>query len=250
MKTAVKTASDKKSIKQGKKTNLLSTQRYLQFAEVHDDILVLKNGGLRAVLEVDSINFNLKSESEQQAIIESYQRFLNALNFPVQIQIRSRKLDIDNYLDDLRVREKKLTNDLLQSQMQGYIEYVEKLVEFSDIMEKKFYVVVPLTPARSDKKGVLSGFLQYITPADTVVDIMKRKREFKDLKKELENRINTVKTALENCGLNVRQLSTQKIIELFYQAYNPDMARAQKYSSLEEMAMQNNPGDSLVVDKK
>ncbi len=243
-------ANEKKDIKKGKKTEALSTQRYLQFSEVHDDVLVLKNGGLRAVLEVGSINFNLKSEQEQQAIIQGYQRFLNALNFPVQILIRSRKLDIDVDLDDLRLRQKKIPNELLQNQMEGCIEYVQKLVEYSDIMEKKFYVVVPLTPARSDKKGVFSSFFEYISPVDTVLDIMKRKREFKDLKKELDNRINTVKTALENCGLSVSQLSTQEIIEIFYQAYNPDLARSQKYSSLEEMSVEKNPGDNLVADEE
>lgn len=250
MATVAPPKDEQKKIKQGKKTEALSTQRYLQFAEVHDDVLALKNGGLRAVLEVGSINFNLKSEDEQQSIIKGYQRFLNALNFPVQILVRSRKLDIDKYLNDLRIREKKIANNLLRDQMNGYIEYVEKLVEFSDIMEKKFYIVVPLTPARADKKGVISSFMEYITPADTVMDIMKRKREFKDLKKELDNRINTVKTALENCGLSVTQLSTQKIIEIFYQAYNPDLARSQKYSSAEEMSIEDNPGDNLVTDEK
>lgn len=246
-----KTSSkDQKNIKQGKKTNLLSTQRYLQFSEVHDDILVLKNGGLRAVLEVGSINFNLKSEEEQAAIIQGYQRFLNALNFPVQILIRSRKLDIDAYIEDLRVRQKKHTNPLLQEQMEHYIDYVAKLVEYSDIMEKKFYVVVPHTPPRSGKKGTVASFMEYINPADTVLDIIKRKKEFKSLKKELENRINTVKTALENCGLGVTQLSTQKIIELFYQAYNPDLARTQKFSSAEDTALEMNPSDNLVPDEQ
>ena len=242
--------NDQQSVKKGQKNAFISTQRYLQFAEVHDDVLVLKNGGIRAALEVSSINFNLKSEEEQQSIIQGYQRFLNALNFPIQILVRSRKLDIDRYLEDLRVRQRKHTNDLLRVQMESYIEYIEKLVEYSDIMEKRFFVVVPMTPSRSDKKGMFSSFLNYIKPADTVMDIMIRKREFKRLKQELANRIETVKTGLENCGLNVTQLDTQKIIELFYQAYNPDRARTQKYSSSDEMAVVGDPGENLVVDEK
>lgn len=242
-------ADDKKSVKKGKSNPLISTQRFLQFAEVHDDILVLKNGGLRAVIEVNSINFNLKSEDEQDAIIQSYQRFLNALNFPVQVLVRSRKLDIDLYIDDLKVRKRKLTNDLLRLQMDNYIQYIEKLVEFSDIMEKRFFVVVPATPARSDKKGMMFSFLSYIKPDDTVMDIIKRKQEFKNLKKELESRVGTVQTALGNCGLSVSQLSTQKIIELFYQAYNPDLSRSQKFSSSDDMSLGGTPGDNLVADE-
>ena len=122
-------ATKKSSVRQGDQKQMISTQRYLQFAEVHDDVLVLKNGGLRAVLEVASVNFNLKSEAEQEALISSYQGFLNVLNFPVQIYIRSRKLDIDSYIASLRQIQSQHTNDLLREQMGGYIEFVQRLVE-------------------------------------------------------------------------------------------------------------------------
>ncbi len=239
----------KNSIRDGKKGKLVSTQRYLQFSEVHDDTLVLKNGGLRAVLEVSSMNFNLKSEAEQKAIIHSYQSFLNALNFPVQILVRSRKLDIDHYIADLEARHSKISNPLLQQQMGDYIDYISRLVEYSDIMEKKFFVVVPLNPVRAQKKGIFASFLDYIQPEDSVEKIIKRKREFKNLKKELDNRLQTVKTALENCGLGVRQLKTEEIIQLFYQAYNPDKARTQKFHSMADLATDGTPMDNLVPDK-
>ncbi|PID70406.1 hypothetical protein CSB37_01815 [bacterium DOLZORAL124_38_8] len=235
------TKDEQRAIKRkAQKGSMLSTQKYLQFAEAHDNILVLKDGGIRAVLEVSSVNFNLKSESEQDAIISGYQSFLNALNFPVQILIKSRKLDIDGYIDLLKDRMRKITNSLLKQQMEGYIEFVSKLVEFSDIMEKKFYVVVPVTPARAETKSALSSFLAYIAPGDTVMDILKRKAEFKNLKKQLETRINVTKTALENCGVGVRQLKTEEIIEIFYKTYNPQMARNQKIENLEEIALEKN----------
>ena len=238
------------SVRQGSQNQLISTQRYLQFSEVHDDTLVLKNGGLRAVLEIQSVNFNLKSEAEQSALIGSYQGFLNALNFPVQIQVRSRKLDIDVYIADLKKRQNKIENDLLREQMAGYIDFVQKLVEYSDIMEKKFFVVVPLDPSRSQNKSMWASFLNYIQPEDTVANIMTRKREFKELKKELDARVNTVKTALENCGLGVTPLTTEQIIQLFYQAYNPDLARTQKFSDAEKMSIGEAPSDSLIPDEK
>lgn len=238
------------SVRKGQKNPQLSTQRYLQFAEVHDDVLVLKNGGLRSVLEVNSINFNLKSEDEQESIIRGYQGFLNALNFPTQILVRSRKLDIDQYLDSLRDREKKIENELLRTQMTEYIEYVQKLVEYADIMEKRFFVVVPLDPARATKKGAFGSFMEYIQPDDTVMKVLQRKREFKNLKKELDSRIGTVTTALGNCGLTIKKLSTEEIIQLFYQAYNPDISRTQKYNSMEDLAVEGNPGDNVTVNEK
>ena len=246
----MKKNSAKNSVRQGKKAELISTQRYLQFSEVHDDTLVLKNGGIRSILEVSSMNFNLKSEAEQKAIIRSYQNFLNALNFPVQILVRSRKLDIDQYINDLERRYSEIRNSLLQQQMGEYIDYIHQLIEYSDIMEKKFYVIVPLDPARAQKKGIFESFWSYITPEDTVEKVIQRKREFKKLKKDLDARTQTVKTALENCGLGVRKLKTEEIIQLFYQAYNPDKARTQKFRSMKELATDGVPADNLIPDDK
>ena len=240
----------KSSVRQTSENQMISTQRYLQFSEVHDDTLVLKNGGIRAILEVQSVNFNLKSEAEQNALISSYQGFLNTLNFPVQIQIRSRKLDIDAYIAKLKKRQNEIENDLLREQMAGYIDFVQKLVEYSDIMEKKFFVVVPIDPARAQKKSVWASFLDYIQPEDTVANIMTRKREFKSLKKELDARVNTVKTALENCGLGISLLTTEQIIQTFYQAYNPDLARTQKFSESDKMSIGETPADNLIADEK
>ena len=238
------------SVRQGSQNQLISTQRYLQFSEVHDETLILKNGGLRAILEIQSVNFNLKSTAEQEALISSYQGFLNALNFPVQIQIRSRKLDIDAYIADLKNRQGKIENDLLREQMAGYTDFIQRLVEYSDIMEKKFFVIVPLDPIRSQKRSAWASFLQYIQPEDTVANIMTRKREFKNLKKELDARVNTVKTALENCGLGVTPLKTEQIIQIFYQAYNPDLARTQKFSDAGKMSIGESPSDNLVPNEK
>jgi hypothetical protein len=236
----------KETVKNGKKNAFLSTQRYLQFASTHDDVLVLKNGGLRAIIEVSSINFNLKSEDEQNAIIHSYQRFLNSLNFPTQILIKSRKLDIDKYLENLKIKKNEIENPLLKNQMGEYIEYISKLVEFTDIMEKKFYVIVPTNPMRAEKVSTISNFMAYIKPDDTVLEIITRRKEFKTLKKDLDNRVNIVKTALENCGLNVTQLSTQKIIEIFYRSYNPQLSRNQKLSPVEGLALSDPPEKNLV----
>ncbi len=239
-------SNKEQKVKTAKKNKSLSTQRYLQFAGVKDNTLILKNGGLRAVMEVSSVNFSLKSEEERDSIINSYQQFMNSLDFPVQILVRSRKLDIDNYLEDLRQKMRNLKNVLLQEQMKDYIEYVQKLVEYSDIMEKRFFVVIPQNPSRAEKTSLISKFLAYIMPDDTVMDILKRRKEFKSLKNQLDQRANVVETALGNCGLGINQLKTEEIIELFYQVYNPQLARAQKMGTIEELAVTNGAEDNMV----
>jgi len=192
------------------------------------------------------VNFNLKSEEEQNAIIYSYQRYLNALNFPAQILIKSRKLDIDLYLENLKEKMRHQQNELLKRQMAEYIEYIAKLVEYADIMEKKFYVVVPQNPPRAEKKSFLQSFWEKIHPDDKVEDIIRRRQEFKTLKTGLDERINVVTTGLENCGLSVKKLDTQSVIELFYQSYNPQLAREEKLASVDSYAMEKNPEDNLV----
>lgn len=228
-----------KSTVQQKKGNLqTSTQLYLNLSEIRDNVFVLKNGGMRAILQVSSINFNLKSEQEQNAIIFSYQGFLNTLEFPLQILIRSRKLDIDKYLDSLTEKREKQSNPLLQRQTLEYIEYIKKLVEYADIMEKNFYVIVPVDPFRSQSPTVFQQFWQYLHPQDTIEKIRQRHREFDDLKKKLTQRVNLVKTGLENCNLRVAQLNTQQLVELFYQVYNPITSRNEKLQDVNNYNLQ------------
>ncbi len=224
------------TVRQGQSKNSpsLSTQTYLKIAEIRDDTLVLKNGGLRAILRVSSINFNLKSEEEQNAIIYSYQGFLNTLEFPVQIVIRSKKLDIDEYLEKLKKMGEKQTNALLQRQTYEYVEYISKLVEYADIMEKEFFVVIPYDPYRSEKLNYIQKFFQNINAKDIYENIKKRHEEFEQLKKGLNQRVNISKSGLENCGLKVSQIDTKGLIELFYNIYNPSASRYEKAKNIKE----------------
>ncbi len=193
---------------------------------------------MRSILQVSSINFNLKSEQEQNAIIYAYQGFLNTLDFPIQILVRSRKLDIDKYLDSLNEKREKQTNMLLQRQTFEYIEYIKKLVEYADIMEKNFYVIVPIDPFRVQSMTVFQKFWQYLHPYDSIDQIRIRHQEFDDLKKKLTTRVNTVKAGLENCNLRTVQLNTQQLVELFYQVYNPVTSRNEKLNDVNKYDLQ------------
>lgn len=230
------TPQTQESVRQGqaKQTPAISTQTYLKISEIRDDTLVLKNGGIRAILKVSSINFNLKSDDEQNAIIYSYQGFLNTIEFPIQIVVRSKKLDIDEYLEKLKKIGEKQTNSLLQRQTFEYVEYIAKLVEYADIMEKEFFVVVPYDPYRSEKTNFIQKFFQNINAKDSYETIKRRHEEFENLKKGLNQRVNTVKIGLENCGLKVTQLNTRDLIELYYSIYNPIASRYEKGKSVRE----------------
>lgn len=232
------TPTPKDSVKGDKKNKKLSTQLYLKVAEVRDDVAVLKNGGLRAVLKTSSINLNLKSEQEQNAVIYSYQNFLNSLEFPIQIVVRSKKLDLEQYIEKLKKIGVKQSNPLLQKQTFEYIEYVSRLVEYADIMEKQFYVVIPQDPIGEERRGFLKSFFESIFPGDDVAKIKKRHSQFEELKKRITQRVNTVRAGLESCGLRVDPLTTQELIELFYETYNPLTSRSQRFEPNTELALQ------------
>jgi len=220
-----------KTVRQRKTNSSASTQIHLPIAEIKDNVVVLKNGGMRSVIQTSSVNFNLKSESEQNALIYSFQSFLNTLEFPIQILIRSKKLNIDNYLDNLNAIASRQENPLLKKQTLQYIEYIKKLVEYADIMEKKFFVIIPFDPIRARSVGFLASFWQNIHPKDSLEAVRQRHREFMSLKKGLAARVNLVKSGLASCNLRVEELNTKQLVELFFEIYNPETARNQKINN-------------------
>jgi hypothetical protein len=202
-----------------------STQQYLDILEIRDNTVILRNGTVAGVLLVSSINFMLKSDEEQEAVIEAYTSFLNTIDFPLQIVIQSRRLDIDDYLENLTKVEQQQPNELLKVQTQYYRQYISDLVVGSDIMTKRFYVVVPYTP-KIDRPGkFFSRLMDTFTPTSTIH--LKRK-QFEDYREALYKRIDHVANALSSAGLKSIVLDTQGLIELYYNTYNPETSREQE----------------------
>ncbi|HOF42483.1 MAG TPA: hypothetical protein PLF86_01385 [Candidatus Moranbacteria bacterium] len=196
----------------------LSTQKYVDVEEIRDGVIVLKNGSLRAVLLVSSINFDLKATEEQDAIINQYQNFLNSLDFPIQIVVSSRKLNITPYLDFLKKKEGELTNELLSLQLSEYRNFIKNLTDVSNIMSKFFYVVVPFYPIESSKGGFFDKFLGGKGSQSQVL----RKRElFETYKNQLWQRVDHISAGLSGTGLKITMLKTEELIELLYNSYNP-----------------------------
>lgn len=221
------------------KTNTLSsgrittsTQQYLDIAEIKDDVVVMRDGTLRAVLLVSSINFALKSEDEQEAIVSSYVGFLNNISFPVQIVIQSRKLNIEGYLEELKQKEKEQMNELLKIQTKEYIQYIQELVSIGDIMSKSFYVVIPYNPLSDKHKGFFNSVSEVFKPATLVR--MKGKR-FDRHKSELTRRIESIVSGLGSAGLKTAQLDTQSLIELYYNTYNPTTSENEKLTEMKNL---------------
>lgn len=209
-----------------------STQSYLDIAEIKEGTMVLKDGSLRVVIAVSSTNFSLKSNEEQNALINAYQNFLNSLNFPIQIVMQSRKLDIHTYLSRLRSYMQEQSNELLKLQTQEYIEYIGKLVEFASIMNKTFYVVVPYSSGIAIQEGFLSKLGKIFNP---VKGISSRKLEFEKSREQLTQRVNQITGELGSMGLRSIVLSTEELIELLYNSYNPTNSAQIKIKDIQEL---------------
>lgn len=208
-----------------------STQQYLDIAEIKENTIIMRDGSLRAVLVVSSINFSLKSVDEQNALISSYQNFLNSLEFAIEILMQSRKLDIHSYLDKLRSVMQQQTNELLRLQTQEYIEYISKLIEFASIMNKTFYVIIPLTTGAT-KTGLMERLTNLLSPAR---EISGKSVGFEHAHEELSKRVNQVSSALASLGLKTISLNTEELVELMYNSYNFNTASPIKIKSIEEL---------------
>lgn len=204
----------------GGATGGLSTQKYVDVEEVRDGVIILKNGSLRAVLLVSSINFDLKATEEQDSIISQYQNFLNSLDFPMEIIVSSRKLNINPYLDYLKKKETQLTNELLSMQLAEYSNFIKNLASVSNIMSKYFYVVVPFHPVENTKSGILD---RLFGSTNSQMAVAKRRELFDTYKNQLWQRVDHVSAGLSGTGVKVTPLKTEELIELLYNSYNPSM---------------------------
>jgi len=212
-----------------------STQKYLKISEFRDGLAILQDGTLRAVMICSSVNFALKGEEEQSALISAYMQFLNSLDFPIQIVIQSRKLDIDNYIRRLREAEKALQNELLKNQIAGYIEYIQQLIELQEIMTKRFFIIVPFNPLGAKNKS----FWQRLKETFFPVALIKVKKEtMAKYKEEINLRITNIAGNLQGMGVDSRVLDTQGLIELFYNAYNPTTSQNQKITDLSKLNLE------------
>lgn len=185
------------------KRSKASSRRQIQIKEVKDSVLVLPNNSYRTVLESSSINFELKSEDEQDALIDNYQNFLNSLPTTLQILIRVREVDIDRYLEEFSKNLSGENEKVYQEQIKNYCEFIQNLVSGNKILSRKFYIVIPYKP--TDKST-----------------------DFSMVKEQILLNQDIVSKGLEKLGMKTRPLNNLELLELFYRFYNPDQIKSQE----------------------
>ena len=199
--------------------NAKATQEFIPIKEIRDGIIVLKEGELRAIVLANSVNLSLKSSDEQKATILQFQNFLNTLDFPVQISVQSRRLDIRPYLMLLESRIKVQNEPLIKLQTKEYIEFIRNFTESVSIMTKSFFVVIPYshTVFKSDS-GMLGRF--FFRKSKEEAQALKQ-IDFEEKRSQLEERVAVIQQGLNRCGINSAQLDTEEVVEVFYKVFNP-----------------------------
>ena len=195
----------------------------------------MRDGTLRGVLLCSSVNFALKSEDEQTATIQAYMQFLNSIDFPLQIVIQSRKLNIDGYLEKLKVIEKQQTNELLRVQIADYLDYIKELISLGEIMTKRFYLIAPYNPQSDKRRNFFQRLLSILAAAGTV---KLSRDEFERYAEALGKRMEFLISGLASTGLTAVRLDTQGLIELYYNSYNPELGEQQPLASLEKIQVE------------
>jgi type IV secretory pathway VirB4 component len=203
-----------------------STQNTLLLSEIREGMVVMSDGSFRAVVACESINFDLMSPAEREGVEYSYQSFLNSLYFPVQIQIRSQRVDIGPYLEKLGTLRRDQDNILLGVLMDDYMDFIEQLANEANIMDKTFYIIVPYYPG-GDVNMALNLSRNMVTGAfkpqkQTLIKI--DKAAYDKAKDEIRNRVNLVMSGVTHMGVRGTQLDTKQLANLYYNFYNPDTA--------------------------
>lgn len=217
-----------------------STQQFIDIAGIQEGIIILKNGGYRMIFSVSAINFSLKSEEEQNSLIFQYQSFLNSLHFPIQIVMRSKRLDLNPYIKKVSEAKDKQKSELIKMQTEDYVDFISQLINLANIMKKTFYVVVSYDPVSVKGPSVISRIFK---KSGEATDLKISASIFKRYKEELMQRASSVASGLGSMGIHSVQLTTEEIIELFYNIYNPGIADKERFTNATDLT------SSFVADK-
>ena len=202
-----------------------STQQFLEIDQIREGVILLRNKAMRGVIMVSSLNFALKSEDEQNAIIYQFQNFLNSLDFSLEIVVQSRRLNITGYLDKLKELERKQENELLKTQTAGYQKFIRDLIGGGAIMAKSFFVAVPFTLIKIP--GIKAAKALFKKQPTTL-----NEERFQRCKSQLWQRMEFVALGLRRCGLQCVPLNTSELIELFWSLYHPEEAEVGYYPEI------------------
>lgn len=206
-----------------------STQEHLDIEDIKNDYVFLKTGGVVAVIQTTAVNFDLLSEIEQDAMIGAFSMLLNSLTFPIQVMVRSKRLDISKYIDQVYKIEQQQKNPLLKFQAESYRKFVQDLIQTNDVLDKKFYVSIPSASTSATDLGA--------SPMDPIWRLfgMYRRKSSVNLEQaekrgnaELPPKIDHIIKEFNRIGVRSRRLSTQELVKLFFEIYNPSSIHGQR----------------------
>lgn len=220
-----------------KHKEIASTQNALLISEIRDGLVILRDGSLRSVVMCQSINFDLMSPAEREAVEFTFQGFLNTLFFPIQIFIRSHRIDLNQYIEKLESIHTSQDNVLISLLMEDYIAYVRYLLEAANVMDKQFYVVIPYFPPLTEQGGLKKGlfnFMSLVRPKNNG-PIVINETDYNRYKTELTQRVQVVLNSLNQIGVQAVPLDTQELIELYYTVYNPQIAAGQQLTNVNDL---------------
>lgn len=218
--------ADQNKIQKNAHENMFNTETMLPISEIKNNTIILKDGWLRAILKVSGLNLDLKNGEEQQIVLEQYKKFLNGLDFPIQILVRNSYLDLSNYLDYMRENISKIENMVLKKQAIEYIWFLEDIdLKQGLIYTKDFYIIVPYYQSEKDNEEInkswITKFLNVLNTKDDAERIVERYRWFLKGEKMLSTRCNVIVEWLWSIGMSVEREETSDIIWLLFRCYNP-----------------------------
>ena len=217
---------DQPKIQKKKQDNLFNTETMLPISEIRNDTIIMKDGGLRAILKINGINLDLKNGDEQQIVLEQYKKFLNWLEYPIQILVRNTFLDLSNYLTYINGNIQNIENPVLKTQGEAYYKFLQNIdMQQGLIYNKEFYIVVPYYQNEQDKGQIQRSrwgkLLDVLNTKDTVEKVVQRYRQFLKGRNGLDTRVNLIVEGLAGMGVVAEKITTSDIISLVFRCYNP-----------------------------
>lgn len=199
--------------------NASEVQKFVEIQEIKDGMAIMKDNSIRSVCACSSINFDLLSQTEQEAVINRFQEFLNSIDFPIQIIIASRHFQVESYLNQIRELEKKQTNELLKIQTNEYINFVQSFVEFANIMNKAFYVIIPFNIVETKNEDFMTK-IKNIISSNKPKKVKFESEKLNQYKAQLDQRMNLVIQGLQALGIKTIPLNDEQLTQLYFEFYN------------------------------
>lgn len=223
---------EKAKIQKGKHNNVYNTETMLPISEIRSDTVILKDAWLRAVIKVEWLNLDLKNYDEQEIVVEQYKRFLNGLDFPIQILLRNTYLELSDYITYMHNHVDKIEHDALKKQWDGYINFLNKInLQQGLVYVKEFYVVIPYYPLEADTNNIRKPrwkkFMDALSKQETPEKVVERYRTFARNSKFLDTRVHVVLEGLKSLGIIGERLGLADLISLLFKCYNPDLHKDQ-----------------------